>query len=270
MATFTRDWSEASPTDSDYAYDLDNYMRELRVDTSDRLKDMVYGFTAGENDGKMGFKELTFKQQVAASGTPNADEFVLYSIDDGTACGLYAKQEDGYAKQLLKKSGTNLILSLDDNDNVVLKTTAQTITGDKTFSGVNIFSTAITIADASLLASSAAPTTDAMIANKKYVDDQIDTQNITPTTYAGEESITFANGLILKHGQATFSTTTATITFGTAFPTAIISVIGTPTDTLVTVLDTDYIAITASSVSAVTFKLRNGNFEKVYWQAWGY
>ncbi len=48
----------------------------------------------------------------------------------------------------------------------------ETIAGAKTFSSAAIFSVASTFADSSQLASSAAPTTDADIVNKKYSDDQ--------------------------------------------------------------------------------------------------
>lgn len=47
----------------------------------------------------------------------------------------------------------------------------ETIAGAKTFSSAAVFSVASTLADGSLTASTAAPTTDAMITNKKYVDD---------------------------------------------------------------------------------------------------
>jgi len=134
MATFSRDWNESVPTDNTFAVDIDDYNRYLRVDVSDRLKAMIYGFTAGENDGKPGFKKLTFKQQDSAPSSPNADEIVLYAIDDGSNCGLYAKNEDGYIKQILKKSGSSLLLNIGDSEGCVMKTGTQTIAGAKTFS----------------------------------------------------------------------------------------------------------------------------------------
>ncbi|MFH1616916.1 MAG: hypothetical protein ABIG61_17760 [Planctomycetota bacterium] len=79
-----------------------------------------------------------------------------------------------------------------------------------------------TLPDGSALATSAAPTADAEIANKKYVDDSL---TFSPTKYAGGESVTLPNGLILKFGQVTGAGTWAQVTFGTAFPTAIVQVI---------------------------------------------
>lgn len=47
----------------------------------------------------------------------------------------------------------------------------------------------------------------------------------TPGVYAGEESVTFPNGLIIKMGNVAYTSTgTKTITFGTAFPHGIVSV----------------------------------------------
>lgn len=47
----------------------------------------------------------------------------------------------------------------------------------------------------------------------------------SPTTYAGGESVTFPNGLILKQGsEAVDANTTDDITYGVAFPTGVKSV----------------------------------------------
>ena len=192
MATFTRNWSAASPTDSDYANEIDNFMRNLRVDVSDRLADIIYGFTAGENDGLPGIKEAIFKQQASAPGTPNADEIVLYALDDGINCGLYAKQEDGYLCQILKKVGTTLRLngaviaaiaagayaadSIDEDDirlanNAYLTARNQAGDGDVNLikAGANNLPT---LPDSAEMASDAAPVEDEAITNKKYVDDR--------------------------------------------------------------------------------------------------
>jgi len=90
---------------------------------------------------------------------------------------------------------------LDDADAGATRTTIgavgltgdETVAGAKTFSSAAVFSVASTLADGSLTASTAAPTTDAMIANKKYVDDArtpyarmyttAAQDNLTDTTY---------------------------------------------------------------------------------------
>ena len=56
---------------------------------------------------------------------------------------------------------------------------------------------------------------------KAYVDEG---GGFTPSTYAGEESVTLPNGLIMKFGLHTTTTGTNSITFGTAFPSGCINV----------------------------------------------
>lgn len=53
---------------------------------------------------------------------------------------------------------------------------------------------------------------------KKYVDDQQD------PAYSGGQSHTFNGGLIMKMGYTTIGAYSGTVTFGTAFPTGIVSV----------------------------------------------
>jgi len=63
---------------------------------------------------------------------------------------------------------------------------------------------------------------------KAYVDTTAGpTVGFTPTSYTGGETTTFPNGLIIKFGQVTLSASGGSITFGTAFPNACISVQGT-------------------------------------------
>ncbi|NVM22102.1 MAG: hypothetical protein HWN68_10030 [Desulfobacterales bacterium] len=210
MASFTRDWDEGNPTDETYAYEIDEYNRYLRVDCSDRLKVMIYGFTAGENDGLPGLKKATFKQQTSAPSTPNTDEIEIYALDDGTACGLSAKNENGYTKQILKKSGTSLILNCEagdytansiDEDDIQLANdgyltaldAAGTGTVDLIKAGTNDLPT---LPDSSEMASNAAPTEDEGIANKKYVDDNIASE-VTASAYTTEDSD--ANTMLKSH-----------------------------------------------------------------------
>lgn len=73
-----------------------------------------------------------------------------------------------------------------------------------------------------LQTASTAPSADAALANKKYVDDQI-TSNADPA-YSGGESHTFNGGLIIKAGEeSVLGTATDDITYGAAFGTAVIS-----------------------------------------------
>ncbi len=81
-----------------------------------------------------------------------------------------------------------------------------------------------TLGDASKLTSSAAPTLNRSIANKKYVDDQITA--ITDTSYSGGESHTFIGGLIIKMGEESVAgNATDEITYGDAFSNAVVSAV---------------------------------------------
>lgn len=93
------------------------------------------------------------------------------------------------------------------------------------------------VKDGAAQTSSAAPTANAQLANKKYVDDEITTTKgyvddeisaIQDPTYSGGESHTFDGGLIIKMGyKTTVGVFEGSVTFGTAFLTGIVSVITT-------------------------------------------
>lgn len=121
-----------------------------------------------------------------------------------------------------------------------------------------------TLADGSTLATSAAPVNDVDLANKKYVDDQVaavdSADDMTPTAYAGEESITLANGLIMKVGGPVSQ---GTVTFGTAFPTGLMGVFCQQVGTLDRNAN---VHIKNQSVSGFTI---DGE-DTIYWFAIGY
>jgi len=89
----------------------------------------------------------------------------------------------------------------------------------------------------------------------------------TPATYAGEQSITFPNGLIFKHGKVTSAAASGTVTFGTAFPTAAISI--TTADFNATYL-TAMVTVTDFTVADFDWAGSAGTYDGFYWQAWGY
>jgi len=68
---------------------------------------------------------------------------------------------------------------------------------------------------------------------KAYVDASTQSftpSTLTPSTYAGEESVTLPNGLIMKFGKATGTSGDVTIAYGTPFPNAVLSIILTNID----------------------------------------
>jgi hypothetical protein len=98
----------------------------------------------------------------------------------------------------------------------------------------------------------------------------------TPSAYAGEESVTFPNGLIMKCGKLSTPTGATndqhTLTFETAFPNALMSINLTPLNVSGTVeLDVIPQIWGNPTNSAVVFRLEDNNScAFTYWTAWGY
>ena len=77
----------------------------------------------------------------------------------------------------------------------------------------------VTILDEDTLVTDSATALATQQSIKAYVDTAT-ASAFVPTTYAGEESVTLPNGLIMKMG----STSSKTVSYGAAFPTAAVSV----------------------------------------------
>ncbi len=104
---------------------------------------------------------------------------------------------------------------------------------------------------------------------KAYVDTS-KTSSFTPSTYAGEESVTLPNGLIMKFGAITVgSNATATVTFGNAFPNSCLVVNATFNENRGT--SGDQVHVSAHNIGASSFQLTNATSSSlVGWQAFGY
>jgi len=93
---------------------------------------------------------------------------------------------------------------------------------------------------------------------------QMKADNVLGASVANDtESITLPNGLIMKFGEN--SGADGTVTYGVAFPNAVISICLTPRDSAARGA---MATITASSVSAFTIDTSSSN-DSVYWQAIG-
>lgn len=92
----------------------------------------------------------------------------------------------------------------------------------------------------------------------------------TPTSYAGEQSITFPNGLIFKHGivSSLNAGDPKTVNFAAAFPTAVVS--ASTSWKGATTSRNDPITITTFSVSQIILDTLDATPSDAYWQAWGY
>ena len=105
---------------------------------------------------------------------------------------------------------------------------------------------------------------------KAYVD--ATTGGFTPSTYAGEESVTLPNGLIMKFGLFSGVTTTGTtLSFSSAFPTAVISATATGNTTYTITISSNYAGKCAvSNVTTSGMKVWGEPGSSAYWQAIGY
>ena len=104
---------------------------------------------------------------------------------------------------------------------------------------------------------------------KAYVDT---TTAFTPSTYAGEESVTLPNGLIMKFGLFSGVTTTGTtLSFGSAFPTAVISATATGNTTNPITISSNYAGKCAvSNVTTSGMKIWGEPGSSAYWTAIGH
>ena len=106
---------------------------------------------------------------------------------------------------------------------------------------------------------------------KAYVDG-----GFTPSAYAGEESVTLPNGLIMKFGLFSGVTTTGTtLSFGSAFPTAVISATATGNTTNPITISSNYAGKCAvSNVTTSGMKIwgepGTSAGSSAYWTAIGY
>ena len=118
-----------------------------------------------------------------------------------------------------------------------------------------------------------ATATDTTLATSESIKAYVDTSKtsaFTPSTYAGEESVTLPNGLIMKFGTITVGTNaTATVTFSDAFPNSCIVVNATFNRNMGT--SGDEIHVSAHTIGTSSFQLTNGTASAlVGWQAIGY
>lgn len=186
LVSWTYTYDTATPAGSDDPAEADDRMREIKAALQERLNvEHVFDLTGTE---------------VSHADTGKHTDITTLSITNAGA---------------LANTG-NLAVNTD-------KFTVAAASGNTLVAGTLDVTGVATVSDASLLKTSAAPTTDAMITNKKYVDDQ-DTAD--HPAYTGGESHTDGSGLIIKMGRAqNTQDAEQTFTFGTAFPNAVVSVV---------------------------------------------
>lgn len=103
---------------------------------------------------------------------------------------------------------------------------------------------------------------------KAYLESKIGTGAFDPASFAGEESITFPNGLIMKFGYVERSGTTTTLTFEVAF-TALLSITLTPVDTKNLITYTPVVRSDKTDNKSVEIYTNNVDIDGFYWLAIG-
>ena len=165
---------------------------------------------------------------------------------------------------IIVKDGGVTTAKLNDGAVTTAKITDANVTTAKIADANVTFAKLTDVIDDDTMATASATKLATSESIKAYVD--ASAPIFTPSTYAGEESVTLPNGLIMKMGIEPQSGATGTVTYGAAFPTSVVSVNITPVDTL---SRSTSLAITASSSSAFSW-ISNSNHTAIHWQAIGY
>lgn len=105
---YTDTWDasfEALPTDSNYVYEVDNYIRQLKLAVRERMEKDHYFDEAGTDADHGEHSKITFHAQ-SAKPTAVANKGFLYIKDVSAKVELFWEDEDGNEKQIT--SGGNI------------------------------------------------------------------------------------------------------------------------------------------------------------------
>lgn len=264
-------WSDtlktSTPAGGDDPREADDRMREIKAAFVERL-DIDHYFEASATstydatDTGM-HRYVTYQAPISTPATIAASQARIYTKDVNSIAELHWIDENEAELQLT--SGGTINITSNDLLGTLASDTYFTDANNVDLIKADPNGDAV-LPDGAELATNAVPTTDQAIANKKYVDDQITAKH---AAYSGGESHTFGSGLIIKMGKVNGTTGTA-VTFGTAFPTAIISVQvtlewGTSTQGSVTVDNNP-----APSTTGFTIIHNTNGTDDIYWFAIGY
>lgn len=220
-ATYTLNVS--TPAGSDNPREADDRMREIKNSFIERLdRDHAWEASAtsvydGDDVGK--HDRVTFIE-AADIGTGASGQPVLGAETVSGAPELTWLTEGDVTLRMTDAGRLNIVSA--DLLGTVANATYFTAVDNAGTGTVDLIqanaSDVAVIPDGSELATSGAPTADADISNKKYVDDQ-DTAD--HPAYTGGENHTDGSGMITKSGTFTVVTNPDTVTFGSAFPNAL-------------------------------------------------
>lgn len=163
---WTNTYDTATPAGSDDPAEADDRMREIKLALQERLaQDHYFPLTGTEVSDTAAGEHEKVTLRVASAPTAVADKGFVYAKDVSGKAELFYIDEDGDEIQIT--SGGIL--------NALNLTGAQTVAGVKTFSSIPKIPTT-------------APTADAEVAGKKYVDDQFQSSIVTGTNDISETS----------------------------------------------------------------------------------
>lgn len=244
-----------------------------------------HDFTTGST--QTGVHTNIIAKEQSGNPTVAANQSSLFCKEADGKCNWHLKDEDATVTQLtsagkIRSAATDMLDEDDMASDSATKTPSQqsvkayvdsgTVTmTNKTLTSpvINTGISGTAIKDEDDMASDSATAVPTQQSTKAYVDAGLATKSglMTPSSYAGEESITFPNGMILKQGYVVDSGTgTTTVTFASAFPTASISCQVTAKRATST---TRGDVVSGLTTSTLTIKCPAG-VTGWYWQAWGY
>ena len=193
----------------------------------------------------------------AATFNDPVDEETLELITTGSDSGKLRVKASGVGTTQIANSAVTKAKIEDVADMKVLGNTSGSATAPQE----------VSVLDENDMSSDSATAIATQRSIKAYVDGA---PNFTPSTYAGEESVTLPNGLIMKWGKKNCSGDGNTaVSFGTGFPTACVNVQCTHNFNISVTSDAGVAAI---SVGQGGFTIRNGDgiSGNIFWQAIGY
>jgi len=190
----------------------------------------------------------------------NGEQLSASKLNDLVDGATFGTDSVDNASTLLNGTGA---ITVRDSGITAAKLATNAVTTAKILDANVTFAKLTNVIDDDTMATATATTLATSGSIKAYVDSSA--QTFVPASYAGEESVTLPNGLIMKWGVVNIPSTGSTVSFGTAFPSDCINVITSAhgADALA-----GSAGITAFSTSGFTANPKYGN--DFHWQAIGY
>lgn len=245
--------------------------------TAEERANKVFGFSA---DGSVTEVSLTETGTVGVdtnAGLSIASNVISAVVDDASiefdGNGDISIKDDGVVTAHITDSNVTLPKLADLADQNVIGNVSG---GTTTPAAVPIVGASGLLLDEDAMSSDSNTKGATQQSIKAYVDTEItdsETDGYSPTAYAGGESITFPNGLIIKFGEeiAITAGSTREVTYASAFPNACVAVFGSLYSG--TSDDNDHLFRKKSGATTTVLQIVSGEAGQnisVYWFAIGY